>query len=258
MPERGVDARRHRLGAQPGRVGDAVLREPGEEGRAGLEGAAGATGGTAWVSPGMTGGVTSSVRAPGSRGYGALAPGSERAVGCGAARLGFTSLDEEELREATRRLCAALRAVPTSSAVVRPCERVSAIGTLVEEAAVRDSQGRMFAIRSGHAPVPDPQRVARRGHRRGWDTEAARRCSIVFHPSSFDSQPDSQRRETARARRARSLIDHQTPAQPLRAAPYGCEAALIDGRYQVDQLLGRGAMGRSGARTTASGAPMSR
>ncbi|WP_437766780.1 hypothetical protein WMF27_22750 [Sorangium sp. So ce281] len=60
----------------------------------------------------MTGGVTSSVRAPGSRGSGALAPGSERAAGCDAARLGFTWLDRGELREATRRLCAALRARP--------------------------------------------------------------------------------------------------------------------------------------------------
>lgn len=64
----------------------------------------------------------------------------------------------------------------------------------------------------------------------------------MFHPSPFDSQPDSQRRDSARAKGA--LADRPADSRPASSRrSVRLRGRLIDGRYQVDQLLGRGAMG---------------
>ncbi|AGP37934.1 serine/threonine-protein kinase [Sorangium cellulosum] len=64
----------------------------------------------------------------------------------------------------------------------------------------------------------------------------------MFQPSSFDPQPDSQRRDGARA--AAALADRPADSRPASSRRAGrLRGRLVGGRYRLEHPLGRGAMG---------------
>ncbi|WP_438013552.1 serine/threonine-protein kinase [Sorangium sp. So ce315] len=74
----------------------------------------------------------------------------------------------------------------------------------------------------------------------------------MFQPSSFDPQPESQRRDSARsAALAAALAERQADSRPASSRRAGRDEArarpqrgrLVHGRYRLEQPLGRGAMG---------------
>ncbi|KYF80839.1 protein kinase, partial [Sorangium cellulosum] len=75
----------------------------------------------------------------------------------------------------------------------------------------------------------------------------------MFQPSSFDPQPESQRKDSVRAAvlAAAALADRQADSRPASSRRAGRSEArarpqrgrVVHGRYQLEQPIGRGAMG---------------